>query len=108
MKDRYNRRTSKFLFILIAIAAVSTSATFAGNFNSVAPRESGYEILPIAPVTDDNQSTRTIFDNDANTNAVIVPKPPFVTAVPEPTTVAMMVLGAGLLGSAQRFRRKVR
>ena len=31
-----------------------------------------------------------------------------ITVVPEPTTVAMMVLGAGLLVGAQRFRRKAR
>jgi len=31
-----------------------------------------------------------------------------ITVVPEPTTVAMMVLGAGLLAGAQRFRRKLR
>jgi hypothetical protein len=31
-----------------------------------------------------------------------------ITVVPEPTTMAMMALGAGLLVSVQRFRRKLR
>jgi len=31
-----------------------------------------------------------------------------ITVVPEPTTVAMMALGAGLLVGVQRFRRKLR
>lgn len=34
--------------------------------------------------------------------------PGTITVVPEPATVAMMVLGAGLLMGAQRFRRKLR
>ena len=31
-----------------------------------------------------------------------------ITVVPEPTTMAMMALGAGLLVGMQRFRRKLR
>jgi len=31
-----------------------------------------------------------------------------IVAVPEPTTLAMMALGAGLLVGVQRFRRKLR
>ena len=30
-----------------------------------------------------------------------------ITVVPEPATIAMMILGAGLLAGAQRFRRKL-
>jgi hypothetical protein len=96
------------LLVLTAITAFTTSATFAGPLNSVAPRESGYEMLPIAAAGDESPATHAIFDNDANTGAPVrLPGPP-ITAVPEPTTIAMMVLGASMLAGAQRFRRKRR
>ena len=92
---------SKILIAAIATFVLATGSTFAqtvvfspGTETNrlhplVPPVTTGDTTMPVSPLLDD-------------------PLQPPIAAVPEPTTVAMMVLGAGLLTGAQRFRRKLR
>ncbi len=74
------------------------SVTVAGSqFQEAPPTRSSYFAA---------QATRNSGGNFSKINNV--GRIPVPVAIPEPTTVAMTLLGAGLLLSAQRFRRKMR
>jgi hypothetical protein len=77
--------------VAVLAAVIFTSASiFAGILIPISPR-----IQPISPVS----------AGGANGSVTV---PETIVAVPEPTTLAMMALGAGLLVGVQRFRRKLR
>jgi hypothetical protein len=82
--------------VAVLAAAIFTSATiFAGTLIPISPRELGDYIRPIGPVSGGGRN-----------GSVTVPGT--IVAVPQPTTLAMMALGAGLLVGLERFRRKLR
>jgi hypothetical protein len=82
--------------VAVLAAAIFTSATiFAGTLIPISPRELGDYIRPIGPVSGGGRN-----------GSVTVPGT--IVAVPQPTTLAMMALGAGLLVGVERFRRKLR
>lgn len=86
--------------------AIGTLAAQA-EFQRVSPNESGFQMLPINP--DDRTPPQPIDPIVPggfvlNPTAVGVP----AAAVPEPTTVAMTLFGAGMLVGWQRFRRQRR
>ena len=78
--------------VAVLAAVMFTSASiFAGTLIRNSPRESGDNIRPIGPVS-----------GGGGNGSVTVPET--IVAVPEPATLAVVTLGAGLFVGAQRFR----
>jgi hypothetical protein len=81
--------------VAVLAAVIFTSASiFARTLIPISPRDPGDNIQPTPPV------------RGGGNRFVTVPKT--IVGVPEPTTLAMMALGAGLLVGVQRLRRKLR
>src|SRR6266404_4877321 len=56
--NRGTNRASKFLVALIAVTAFATSASFAGQFSSQAPRDEGNFLMPIEGISDAGSVTK--------------------------------------------------
>jgi PEP-CTERM motif len=83
------------LFLAIAVVEVR-----AGQLERVSPPDTGFTIMPITPSGNGGNPPLLGPVNDPNT--------PNVTAVPEPSIIAMMFLGSGSLGALTALRRRRR
>jgi hypothetical protein len=65
-----------------------------------------FRVVALSPSTGTGSRDTVAIDNFSLVTGQGMIQP--IAAVPEPATIGMMVLGAGLLAGAQRFRRKLR
>jgi PEP-CTERM motif len=134
MKNGISTRSSKILVGAIALM-LATGATFAETLIPIVELAGADNVLLVSPVKNDGLNPNFVLTINLNLTgsdtvaALIVdgvaqgpgtygagfinPNSALVgmgtiTAVPEPATMAMMALGAGLLVGMQRFRRKLR
>jgi PEP-CTERM motif len=84
----------------LCLAGTAVTAHAAQKQRAFTPENSGFNIMPIAPAD----------DNGAALDPTALPNnPSSVSAVPEPSTIAMLALGfaglAGLMSIRRRYRR---
>jgi hypothetical protein len=87
----------KLLLLSLLLAISLTGAQAQQEIRKVSPNQAGFTIMPIT-------------NGDPSGPPTIDPTVPVNTAaaavVPEPSSIAMMILGSGCLGALTAFRRR--
>jgi len=102
-------RGKLFLVLISSLLLIFTVAgTYAGQWEKVSPNNDGFTIMPLTSGDPSGLPTLDKPDQRGPLLDPTVPGPGGVAVVPEPSTIAMLFLGAGFAGAFTALRRRRR